>query len=1171
MNKNRKSNKWMLLFTLFVFLVQTAIPPALFARGGQGKAASSAAIPVAGSLFDENMPFSQQQLLFEFIEHIADSFEPREGLRAASEKLTDHLKSDQFWFDLDISDPEISELLEEANESRRYLLRQAAPVEERLHAEQRRIEKQLLADSEHISGTGRVPDGFMERNQGLLYLYDLQDDLWEMKIVLLHEAGSLSENVLKNYISRDPQKSAQYGKQAERSLEALGQITDFAASYHHRLTDLKAGFRDAREAFNMETAAGFYTDRIRTGDLIQAVAGQSGLLKQQGDPNARRHAELLDQINEVLKDRVRRIDQTLGDLGATETYSNPLYVAPGLGVSDETRRLTEDYRTIARDFIQQTRQKAENAEALKAALADIQKKLRQEHLFFQTLLSDYGGISAPQKSEIVSRSTDIVDGFAGSLEALESELDEILRLAGALDFEKPDVIIGSKTLSSRAFTLNRAIEKFIVSAENVGPMSTGVEIRLYSLLADIDAKRAEQLRSYGMLEESSLSREEAVDAYLQKIQETRDVFDADARLAADLKELGRDIMAAGESFFRSKTGDLSRFLGEHQWAAGQPYYDYLTGVHEQLETRLQTIKQINAIPGEKQGVFNFAEECPDCVNAAFVWPELAGIGDAYSESLQQIDDLSDIESFYSEETIQSGSVYDDARNLFELNKRLGNQPYLHMNPDSFDVVFTAGSQMVVVKGIGDPGALDFVTAMAGTDHLLQTPRISGGGFLQKFRDVGDNGIKPIGRSVANTASGVISGAGEIGGRIVTATGHYAGRGFESARSAVRSAGSFGSEVISAVGAGIRDTLGNTWDNAVKNDDGSYSWLKIGTYVVGGVACGAAAVASAGLAAPACVGLAISGGVNLAQGYTDTLADYGWISDRMADWTKLGLDIAGVIGGGAYAIKHAVKHTPGVLRSMSRAGRIMTRLGLNPNDLRNLRKIGSLPFRDAVDAISTGLGAVGWGFRLNDWGRRARGLGRPLMDAAATPLDWMKDLADLMQPDPVFGSRIMHPDDITNSDFIRQVLGVRPNPFAHPGLPLSTGPGSDPQVFNPLTPIMVHDPNVSLGELLDQYLSGGEAGAFSGGRSSGGGGAGFTLPGAGGAGGQWDGDGDSPGFSLIPGDADDPSQASAAGVQDQHGAPEHTAREFENPYRDWENPYKDWENPYKNYRSPLRSR
>ena len=211
-----KSNKHFHILLVLIFLIQTMVPPMLMAQSLPGVRKKTAPGSLDG-LFDETVSAQERQLLSEFIQYVTDSRAPREGLRKATEELYNILEKDTFWFSLDIKDPEMADLLAEANSGRRYLSEKTAPVELELHARQRGLEKRLMADHEIIAASGLVPDGFMERARNLASLYTSQDGLWDMKSALLYKIGALSDNVVNNYLADHPEIFTKLKGQLERS------------------------------------------------------------------------------------------------------------------------------------------------------------------------------------------------------------------------------------------------------------------------------------------------------------------------------------------------------------------------------------------------------------------------------------------------------------------------------------------------------------------------------------------------------------------------------------------------------------------------------------------------------------------------------------------------------------------------------------------------------------------------------------------------------------------------------------------------------------------------------------------------------------------------------------------------------------------------------------------
>jgi hypothetical protein len=493
-----------------------------------------------------------------------------------------------------------------------------------------------------------------------------------------------------------------------------------------------------------------------------------------------------------------------------------------------------------------------------------------------------------------------------------------------------------------------------------------------------------------------------------------------------------------------------------------------------------------------------------------------------------------------------------AKNLFALNKRLGNEPYLHLNPDSIDVVFIAGSRMVAVKGIGDPTAMDFnLSAIVGTDHLTQPPYI--GGWLSSAVSKVGSWVKPVGQAIANTASSVVSSASQISGKISTAIQTKAQNIFNGAKKVISTVGEYGSAAIDAT----KVWAVNTWENAFMNEDGSYSWLKIGGYALGGAACAIAAVGTAGLAAPACIALAIGAGVNIAQGGVDTAKDYGYISKSLADKVKIGLDILGIVGGGL--VNRGAAIAAGKWANMGKLQKALVFMGVDPDNLKDIGKWG-----ETWDSLTPDMLSDIWKNVKNI--SKVKGL-EGLVDhlgAWRNVPDWyykFKDWYGMLPP----GAQNALSTGLTNalpglgtfyqgSQLLNQLLG--PN-FQLPGIqPYPYSIGLDP--FSPfgMGPFMTGIPGIfggGAGVHLPGTGPGGGGGASWGGGASGGGGAGAGWGGGTGPGGA------GPGVTLGPG-----GQAPGG----QWTIPGQGPSDFVSPYKDWENPYDNWVSPYKGWKSPF---
>ncbi len=358
------------------------------------------------------------------------------------------------------------------------------------------------------------------------------------------------------------------------------------------------------------------------------------------------------------------------------------------------------------------------------------------------------------------------------------------------------------------------------------------------------------------------------------------------------------------------------------------------------------------------------------------------MGDSYADVLDQMDGLTSIDRYFAPDTIRSISQYENARNLFALSGMLKNPPILNLNDDSIDVIFKIDDRVVAFKGIGNPQKLSLAYWTGGNDPQLQTPYIgwdfnpratwdsvttaaseTASDAHQAGSDLYDAGSQAYERdstvvmstaeSLAGTASNVIDTAGEIGGEIVTVTGEL----LDEAAVVASDAADATEEVYVAV-VELRedylevrgDYLGEFSDNAFENDDGSYSILKVGGYVLGGVLCVGSLVVAAGAG---CIPLAVALAADATKAGLDTAAldKYDLIEQETADWGKLGVDVVALVGGGFLNYRAALQ--AGTWANMSRLAQAATLLGVNPQDLLD----GGFQDWKSVESLLTGLDAL----------------------------------------------------------------------------------------------------------------------------------------------------------------------------------------------------------------------
>jgi hypothetical protein len=866
----------------------------------------------------------ERRLIESYIRHVEEAVPLRETLRKASEELAASLEKNNLWFSLDIRDPETADLLETANSARRYLLDQTAPRERELHQEQRRVELKVLTDLGIMESTGTVPEDFMDSVRGLDYLYTLQDELWEMKVTLLLKIIGLSNNVHANYLTANPKRFSNVLEPLSASLFELDAIVGKASEAVQGLTRIRDRYRAAESDFHAVAAKTLGDDRNLTLALAGAVKSRADALEAAGTPNDRNHAALLRDIGGVLSRRLDAIDQGMRAQADAQEARSPLHVPETLGSSPETRALAEEYRAITREFMGRTGEKLIVAARMGEHLVQVRRALEQERLFFLSLVGQ-APLDDADKQEIMAQALELTGGLDALAGSLERELSGITAKAGDLDFSRPETLVADRESAEAALAVSRDLDGFARKVRDFDVSSFQMDLQLYGLISHLDLKKLEKLKPYTVLELTSRARDRFVGEFMKELEALGAVSGAETLLADRLGALGRSILHKGQLLFREKTRALKALAPGSPSPDGKPYEDFLGGVTEQLEVRLQELDTLLALAGETPDPKTRRPDCPECWPVPDTLSELAGLGGAFADVLGQMDDLAGMEDFFAPE-VTGGTLYGQTRAMFELSRRLGNEPYFQINDTGMDVVFKAGSVMVTVKGIGDPALTDLALFSPENDYLLYRPFI--GGWLTGFSP-GKDLLAPLSSTLLDRASSLVSRVRTVGGKLATFTGKVAKATLDLAKEGVRTTVKVGSKVLGAV----KDIGVNTLKNAFVDDNtGRVSWWKVGGYALGALACGAAAAGTAGLAAGPCIALAVGAGFDVAKGAVDTAAmdKYNLLSKNKAKWLKFGLDIASIVTGGYLNFKDAGK----AWAKMSNIGKAMTLLGMKPSDLKS---------------------------------------------------------------------------------------------------------------------------------------------------------------------------------------------------------------------------------------------
>jgi hypothetical protein len=133
-----KTKRLTMMVTLFAFLMQTLFPPALFSMKTSTHVSSGAAsLSSMDYMFDQGTPDQEKYLISEYIQFVINSIPYHQKLSQTSEKLSQTLANDEVWYGLKIDSPGLSDILDEANLGRQYIVEKATPAEVDLHERQK--------------------------------------------------------------------------------------------------------------------------------------------------------------------------------------------------------------------------------------------------------------------------------------------------------------------------------------------------------------------------------------------------------------------------------------------------------------------------------------------------------------------------------------------------------------------------------------------------------------------------------------------------------------------------------------------------------------------------------------------------------------------------------------------------------------------------------------------------------------------------------------------------------------------------------------------------------------------------------------------------------------------------------------------------------------------------
>ena len=926
-----RNKKILSLFVLSFFLIQIFLPSYVFAKSTDNH--SSLGVSYV-NLFDPQVEKSERDLISAYLDYTLASSKARKDFRIASKNLNDFLTTDSSWNKLKIEDKTFSSLLSESNASKYYLIEKTNSVENRLELEQEKLEQRLKALIERSSKQGIAANGLIETARALEYLYNLNDDLWAIKRDLLVKIVGLQRNISKNYLNISKLDSSNIVKKTEESTEQLDRLFWIAETKQQKARILKNEYREVEANYNRKLIEKLVNEKEKTGRLILEIEKHISFLKGTGGSNEVNHASLLMKIVDILKNRGDLISDRLESITLGKTVGkNFLYIPETLGKSETTKLLVDEYKNILSGFLKATENRLVFARELKNNLREIHNTvLREKSLLISTIKSS-SSINEKEKKKVLNKANESIKEFITYLSLLEKYVDDALRYSQNINFDRPENIITNHTKSLSIVRINKIFEELSLVSKNLDILSLSLDFQLAESILPISKHELQNNPEFTKLNDSSQLRSKHISQLFDSLDKLDLSYEEDKKLSFQLRELGSKIIKKGNTVFSEKAIQLSRILDREKKAEGSPYYEFLKATNELLKTRNSIISEIHSVIPENLDEELFSRECKNCSINQTLWSDTSPLTYAFTDVLEQIEGISSIEKYYSKDNIYSKSIDRDAQNLFELSSLIKNPPIFNLHEEGIDVIFHVGNRIVAIKGIGNPNKIVISKLDNEVDPFLITPYI-GWTWNPKAAWEGIKGdasemggiVVSSGNCIYNKASNVISTARETGGKIITAYAEANKNALKIVSDVASTAGTYISKTVDIT----KDVGSNIVKNALLNDDGSVSWLKVGGYVLGGAAC----VATGGLA---CVGLAIAAGADVMKGGVDTVAmdKYGWISKEQAEWAKLGIDVASIVGGGVVNWKSAVK--AGQWANMGKLGKLSTLLGVNPHEVNNFFK------------------------------------------------------------------------------------------------------------------------------------------------------------------------------------------------------------------------------------------
>lgn len=720
-NKQKISKSYICcLFRVFflisiVFLSQNAI------------ANASESVRLTNDLFDQSISKPERLLVSNYLEYIVKISQAANELGVVSANIDNLIGENREWKDLKLSDEILRARLNEANKLVDHILKNILPttksVNEQFTGSKTLFDQQLA----NISQEKCIPNGFIENARKLEQLCWMKVDLWLVKkkliVLMLTNLTSIfsDPNRLPKNLSEPTQG------RIDTNIKVINGLMIVAGVKEGSMNGFKNSYRANEAKYNQEVIKSIEREKSQNDTLLKEIERQINVLQDQNSENANGHARLLSEIAIVIEKRKKSLQQKSASIRLTPyNDSNFLYLPSSQITKGKVKSLLDRYREVSAGLIKATETRCRYVWDLSKRVYTIKTNLIDTQVGVEALITKSVALNDEGKARIASSVDENINFLFDELTAIENKVAEITTLSGKIDFNHSDSVLSNYNQTLHLVQINLIMKDILDEHEIMRLHSSYLDLKLIDLLKPLVTGAKEEIKAIVALQNLSRIRADQMTQLEDVLIEVKQSYQRDADLTGDLEGLDSDSINLAVAVYTAILDDIEGRITNSQSVQGN-YYVYLMGVKEQLKSELIALKQLaeiivgqgNATPTPQ------SQSCADCTIMQSRWFRQSFISGIFPDILYGTARLPELLSYYTNEKLNSGGIFQDAINLFSLSRIIDTPPVLSLTQDSIDLFFRAGNRIVKITGVGNPEKLNLDPTNGQPSSRLINKSLSG--------------------------------------------------------------------------------------------------------------------------------------------------------------------------------------------------------------------------------------------------------------------------------------------------------------------------------------------------------------------------------------------------------------------------------------------------------------